>query len=103
VDIRDQWDSPSGLIQKSVDALEKTLGHKIVPHVQWPLFYSTLKGTYTDKSTFVPAVIRVVTAFYDRLSARLEDEAHSEWTERLLEELGKKPDSSWLLQIEVRA
>ncbi|KDR80202.1 hypothetical protein GALMADRAFT_136727 [Galerina marginata CBS 339.88] len=100
VDIRDQWNSPNGLIQKSVDALQKTLGHKIVPHVQWPVFYDALKGAYTDKATFVPAIIRVVTSFYDRLLARLEDEANNEWTEKLLEELGKKPDSSWLLQIE---
>ncbi|KAF8893215.1 hypothetical protein CPB84DRAFT_1826061 [Gymnopilus junonius] len=92
VDIRDQWDSPNGLIQKSVDSLAKMLGHKVVPYV-------ALKDTYPDKSTFVPSVIRAVVLFYDLLVARLEREGESEWTENILKDMGKSP-AGWLLRIE---
>ncbi|KAH9478623.1 hypothetical protein JR316_0009080 [Psilocybe cubensis] len=103
VDIRDKWESPKGMIQKSIDDLEKTLGHKIVPEVQWLQLYDALKGVYPDKAQFIPSIARVVNAFYGRLLARVDDDNNSEWTEELLEMLAKKPNSSWLLKLEISA
>lgn len=102
MDIRDKWDSPKGVVQKCVDNLTKTLGHKIVPYVQWLQFYNAVKGVYPDKALFIPAIARVVNSFYGRLLMRIEDDVNSEWTEQLLEKLTKKPNANWLLQIEVR-
>jgi len=97
-DIRDKWDSPKAEIHSAVESLKQTLGHKIVPQVQWPLLYKALKEQYADKGTFVPTISRVAEAFYERFSARLENEATTEWTDQLLGELAKK--SNWILQIE---
>ncbi|KAF8155995.1 hypothetical protein B0H34DRAFT_715728 [Crassisporium funariophilum] len=100
-DIRDRWDSTKAPIHEVVESLSKTLGFKIEPQVQWSTLYSTMKDHFPDKSTFVPAVSCTVVAFYERLSSRLESESHSEWTERLLEVLAKKPPgSSWPLRVE---
>lgn len=99
-DIRDKWDSPKAEIHSTIASLKQTLGYKIVPQVQWPLLYNVLREQYADKGTFVPAISRVVEAFYERLSARLENEATAEWTDQLLGELAKK--SKWILEIEVR-
>lgn len=90
------------MIQKSIDDLSKTLGHKIEPYVQWLQFYDAVKGVYPDKAQFIPSIARVVNAFYGRLLARVEDDNNSEWTEQLLETLTKKPNANWLLQLEVR-
>ena len=100
MDIRDKWDSPKAEIHSTIEALEETLGHKIVPQVQWPLLYNALKEQYADKGTFVSTISRVAEAFYERLSVKLENEATAEWTDQLLNELTKK--SKWILEIEVR-
>ena len=64
------------------------------------MLYNALKEQYAEKGTFVPAISRVAEAFYERFSARLENEATAEWTNQLLGELGTK--SNWILEIEVR-
>lgn len=101
-DIRDQWDSSNAPIQASVDDLAKTLGHRVVPRVEWLLLYNSLKDRFPDKSSFVPAISQIVTTFYLRLQSRLEDEANSEWTEEFLGVLAKSsPGSTYPLRIEV--
>jgi hypothetical protein len=100
-DIRDKWDSPNAEIHSTVESLEKTLGHKIVPQVQWPLLYNAMKEQYAEKGIFVRAISRIVEAFYERFAARLENEATSEWIDQLLGELAKK--STWILEVEVRS
>jgi hypothetical protein len=62
--------------------------------------YNTLREQYAEKGTFVPTISRVVEAFYERLSSRLDNEATAEWTDQLLSELAKK--SNWILEIEVK-
>ncbi|KIM46758.1 hypothetical protein M413DRAFT_262028 [Hebeloma cylindrosporum] len=99
-DIRDKWISPKAEIHSTIASVKQMLGHEILPQVQWPFLYNTLKEQHADKGTFVPTISRVVEAFYERLSARLENEAKAEWTEQLLGELAKK--SKWILEIEVR-
>ncbi|CAA7267280.1 unnamed protein product [Cyclocybe aegerita] len=100
-DIRDQWDSPKAAIHSSVESLAQTLGHKVVPQVQWALLYNAVKETFPDKATFVPTVSRVVIALYGRLLSRIENEAHTNWTDELLDVLAKKPPGpEWMLQVE---
>ncbi|KAJ3513003.1 hypothetical protein NLJ89_g3185 [Agrocybe chaxingu] len=100
-DIRDQWDSPKAAIHSTIDSLAQTLGHKVVPQVQWALLYNALKETFPDKTTFVPTISRIVIALYERLLSRIENEAHTQWTDELLEVLAKKPPGSeWPLQVE---
>ncbi|KAF8814667.1 hypothetical protein BYT27DRAFT_7205618 [Phlegmacium glaucopus] len=100
-DIRDHWDSPKAPIQASVEDLAKTLGHRLVPRVEWPLLYNSLKDRFSDKSTFVPTISQIVNTFYLKLISKLEDEANSEWTEEFLGVLAKStPGSTYPLRIE---
>lgn len=84
VDVRDLWDSPRSDVQTSITALEKTLGHKIAPIVQWPKLWNELKDRFPDKSTFVPSITRIAIAWYERLLWRLDSDNFPEWTEELL-------------------
>ncbi|KAF8069113.1 hypothetical protein FPV67DRAFT_1491177 [Lyophyllum atratum] len=84
VDVRDLWDSPKSDVQASIAALEKTLGHRIVPIVQWPILWNELQGRFPDKATFIPSISRIAIAWYDRLFWRLDSDNFPEWTEELL-------------------
>jgi len=92
IDIRDMWDSPKSDLQTSITALEKTLGYKIVPLVQWPILWNELKDRFPDKSTFIPSMSRIVIVWYERLLWRIDGDNFPEWTEELLALLsqGKK-------------
>ncbi|TFK32334.1 hypothetical protein BDQ12DRAFT_504936 [Crucibulum laeve] len=83
-DIRDLWNSPTSSIQHSVKTLSETLGHKIIPQIQWLTVWTGLKAHFPDKNIFVPTICSTVTAWYDRLLWRLEQEVFSEWTEEFL-------------------
>ncbi|KAK0458891.1 uncharacterized protein EV420DRAFT_1642605 [Desarmillaria tabescens] len=87
VDIRDQWDSPNAPIHTSIATLQKTLGHKISPHAEWPALWSQLKDRFSDKSKFVPTVISIVVVWYERLLGRLDNDVYADWTEELLSAL----------------
>lgn len=99
VGIRDQWESPRAPIRHSIDALERILGHAITPQVDWPKVYSSLKDTFSEPSTFVPAIYRITIAFYGRLLSALEKESNKEWKETFLEKMAKI--MNWRLYIEV--
>ncbi|RDB28047.1 hypothetical protein Hypma_002191 [Hypsizygus marmoreus] len=87
VDIRDLWDSPKSDLQTAMASLEKTLGHKIVPYVQWPILWNELKDNFADKTTFIPTISRIAVAWYERLLFRFDNDDFAEWTEQLLEQL----------------
>jgi hypothetical protein len=89
VDIRDLWDAPGAAVGKSVDSLYKTLGHKIIPEVEWPALWTDLADRFPEKEGFVPAVVAASTAWYERLLARLENSVYSKWTDELLETLSE--------------
>ncbi|KAF8962568.1 hypothetical protein BDZ97DRAFT_2076320 [Flammula alnicola] len=84
VGIRDQWDSPNAPIRNSIGSLTKTLGHNIAPQVEWPSLYNSLKETFSEPTTFVPAICRIGLAFYGRMLSRVENEANLEWIDKLL-------------------
>ncbi|KAG6869935.1 hypothetical protein C0995_016162, partial [Termitomyces sp. Mi166 len=84
VDIRDLWESSKSDVQASIASLEKTLGHRIEPIIQWPILWNELKDRYPDKATFVPSIARIVNAWYSRLLWRLDSDNFPEWTEELL-------------------
>ncbi|KAF9525070.1 hypothetical protein CPB83DRAFT_909470 [Crepidotus variabilis] len=101
-DIRDKWDSPNAEIHSSVESLRRTLGHKVVPQVQWSRLFNGVKEQYEEKSIFVPTIFRIVASFYDRLLSRLDNESDSEWTEQLLNEFAKRPGSAtWSVNVDV--
>lgn len=91
--------------KKSVQALEKTLGHKISPQAQWPALWNELKDRYPDKATFVPTICRITIAWYERLLWRLDSDNFPEWTEEFLSSLSDAAGSGGRIQlhIEVRA
>lgn len=101
VDIRDLWESPKSAVQKSVEALEKTLGHKISPQAQWPALWNELKDRYPDKATFVPTICRITIAWYERLLWRLDSDHFSEWTEEFLSSLSDAGGSGGRIQLHI--
>ncbi|KAF5378815.1 hypothetical protein D9615_007014 [Tricholomella constricta] len=84
IDVRDLWNSPKSDLQVSIVALEQTLGHEIVPNVQWHILWDELKDRFPDKGTFVPFISRIVITWYERLLWRLDNNNFPEWTEELL-------------------
>jgi len=86
-------------VQEAVASLEKTLGHKVVPQVQWALLWNEQKDRFPDKATFVPAISRITIAWYERLQWRLDSDNFPQWTEELLELMSQKGGTKQL-QIE---
>jgi len=76
-------------VKTAVDSLNKTLGHKISPEVEWSAIWAESKDRFSDKSTFVPTISGFLMAWYERLIARLENDVYSEWTEELLDVLSE--------------
>ncbi|KAF5367950.1 hypothetical protein D9758_004510 [Tetrapyrgos nigripes] len=100
VDVRDLWDSSTSAVKEAADSLTKTLGHTITPEAEWPALWGELKDHFPDKSGFVLAVSRYTVAWYELLLSRVENDAHLEWTEALLEELSASGRGPLLLKIE---
>ncbi|THU90581.1 hypothetical protein K435DRAFT_968602 [Dendrothele bispora CBS 962.96] len=90
VDVRDIWDSSTSTIKQSSSSLTKVLGHQITAEAEWPALWNELKDHFPDKSGFVLTVSKYTVAWYEVLLARVEDDAHEEWTERFLEMLNAK-------------
>jgi hypothetical protein len=101
VDVRDLWDSSTSAVKESVASLAKTLGHQITPEAEWPALWTELKDYFPDKSGFVLAISRYTVAWYELLLSRIESDAHSEWTETLLETLSTASRGGIVLKVEV--
>jgi len=101
VDVRDIWDSSTSTIKQAASSLAKTLGHQITAEAEWPALWDELKDHFPDKSGFVLTISRYTVAWYEMLLARVEDDAHAEWTENLLEMLSAKPRGGITLKVEV--
>ncbi|KAF7309893.1 hypothetical protein MIND_00361600 [Mycena indigotica] len=93
MDIRDQWDNAQSSVREAIATLKKVLGHTIEPRIEWPLLWGALKEKFPDNTVFVPTIVRYTISWYERLSARLENEAYADWAEQLLEAL---QDGRWL-------
>ncbi|KAK7436903.1 hypothetical protein VKT23_018923 [Stygiomarasmius scandens] len=100
VDVRDIWDSSTSTIKQAASSLAKTLGHQITAEAEWPALWDELKDHFPDKSGFVLTMSRYTVAWYEMLLARVEDDAHAEWTENLLEMLSAKPRGGITLKVE---
>ncbi|KAF7308885.1 hypothetical protein MKEN_01088800 [Mycena kentingensis (nom. inval.)] len=87
MDVRDQWDNAQSSVHEAINALSKVLGHTIEPRIEWVLLWSTLKDKFPDNAVFVPTVVRYAIAWYERLSARLENDAYADWADKLLDAL----------------
>ncbi|KAJ7066526.1 hypothetical protein C8F01DRAFT_1248530 [Mycena amicta] len=87
MDVRDQWDAAQCSVREAIGVLSKVLGHTIEPRIEWPVLWSALKDKFPDNTVFVPTIVRYTIAWYERLTARLEDEACADWADQLLEAL----------------
>lgn len=86
-------------MQKAFDAIESTVGLKVVCHVEWELIFAELDADFSDKSTLVPTICGLVVTWCDSLSTRLEDDNCSAWTDQVVEKL--EAAGSLKLQIQV--
>ena len=89
MDIRDLWNHTQSPLQQAITNLTTTLGHKIVPQVQWPNVWEETKQAMPDPADFIPAMVTYTTAWYDQMNWRLENDAFADWTEQLLSALSQ--------------
>ncbi|KAF2495273.1 hypothetical protein BU16DRAFT_527149 [Lophium mytilinum] len=89
IDIRDNWSKEDTKLQKAQKALSDLVGYRIDCEPEWQMLWAELQPHYPDTSTFIPSVCAVVSAWCDALTTLLDDEKNEEWTEKVLEELGK--------------
>jgi hypothetical protein len=61
------------------------VGVDIIIRPEWQALFAELESVYTDKATFVPAVVSCVHAWSQALTSLLDDEDNQEWTDELLE------------------
>ncbi|KAL0948634.1 hypothetical protein HGRIS_010441 [Hohenbuehelia grisea] len=101
-DIRDLWDKKDSSINQAVDTLNKTLGHKITPAVEWVAIWAECQDLHPEKSTFVPTIVNIVQAWYATLVARLDDDNEMDWTENLLTTLADLASHGVKLLVEAR-
>ncbi|KAF7308447.1 hypothetical protein HMN09_00693600 [Mycena chlorophos] len=87
MDIRDRWDNSDSSVREAIAALAKVLGHTIEPRIEWVKLWSALKEKFPDNTIFVPTIVRYTIAWYERLNARLDNEAYADWTDQLLDAL----------------
>ena len=88
-------------MNKSIKALNDTLGRQITPDVEWQALWAEIGDRFPQKDRFVPAIIMVVTAWNERLLARLENDVYAKWTEDLLEALSEAQGRSVKVHLQV--
>jgi hypothetical protein len=85
VGIRDHWSNKDSPLQKSLQELNELLGHTASVDPEWPQLLAELDSFYADKNNFVAIIAGCVQTWAKSLMELLEDTAHEEWTETLVE------------------
>ncbi|KAK3329886.1 hypothetical protein B0H66DRAFT_542286 [Apodospora peruviana] len=88
VGIRDHWTKEDSEVQTTLKSLEELLGHNVVVEPEWPLLVTELDTYYPDKGSLVAAVAYSVQAWAKAMMELLDDSAHEEWIETVLEKTG---------------
>jgi len=83
--IREHWDKEDGSLQTSLRSLKDLAGHEVVIEPEWPLLLVELDKYYPDKTNLVAIAAGCVETWCKSMTELLEDEAHEEWTDTLLE------------------
>jgi hypothetical protein len=97
--IRDAWDSPTAPVNESLKTLSDLVGYECSITPEWGMLWAELQPHFPDIGTFVPEIASVVKLWADTLTARLNDDRNSEWTDTLLEEVGKTQRIKVLLEV----
>lgn len=87
VGIRDHWKKEDGPLQTTLRDLEGLLGHSVVIEPEWPLIVAELDSFYEDKNNLIAIVAGCVQAWAKSMMELLEDPAHADWTDTLLEKI----------------
>lgn len=83
--IRDIWSQEDGDLQTTLKSLQELLGHEVVIEPEWQLLLAALEEFYPDKGNFVAILAGCVQAWAKSMMELLEDSAHEDWTETVLE------------------
>ncbi|KAK5056197.1 hypothetical protein LTR84_012750 [Exophiala bonariae] len=86
-DVRDGYEGSDTPVQKSFKKLSEVVGYPVSCEPEWQMLWQELESIYTDKTTFVPTIARVIETWCHALVLRLEDDKHEDWTEAFLEKL----------------
>jgi len=100
VDIRDQFESPTCAVRKSIETLEGVIGLKVTCNPEWDMLWAELATSFPDKGTFIPSITGVIMAWCNVLATRLEDDKFASWTEDFLSKLESAGQVK--LQVQVR-
>ncbi|KAK3938770.1 hypothetical protein QBC46DRAFT_355624 [Diplogelasinospora grovesii] len=83
--IRDHWTKEDGELQTSLKKLAELVGHEVVIDPEWQLLVNELDAFYPDKGNMVAIIAVGVWVWVKSIMELLEDTAHEEWTDTLLE------------------
>ena len=72
-------------MQKALKDLHELLGHEVLVEPEWQLLLAELGDAYPDKANFVVVVAGCVEAWAKSMTELLDDAAHEDWTETVLE------------------
>ena len=65
------------------------------------MLWAELQKYFPDKDVFVPSIIEVVKTWVECLIGRLEDDANSMWSDKLLEYVGRSGRNLLRARVEV--
>jgi len=97
--IRDLIDSPTAPLSLKTAELQTTLGYPISFDPEWGMLWKTLKPFFSENSTFIPYVAKVLTIWCDVFGAWLEDSENEEVVEKLLDGLKGRGKVELVLEV----
>ncbi|KAK0624823.1 hypothetical protein B0T17DRAFT_507863 [Bombardia bombarda] len=85
IGIREHWTRDDGSLQVAIKGLQEVLGHEVSIEPEWQLLLTELDAYYPDKGNLTAIVAASVEVWIKSFTELLEDSAHDEWTDTLLE------------------
>ena len=99
--LRDHWDDPQSPTRKAIARLSVLLGLQVSVDLEVAMLWVELQNYFPDEDVFVPTITGVVMTWVECLIDRLENEANSNWSDKLLEYVGHSGRNPLKVKVEV--
>ncbi len=99
--LRDDWDRPDSPARIAIRKLSELLGLEVSIDLDAAFLWTELQNFYPDKDIFIPTIVGIVKEWVECLTDRLEEDSNAQWTDKLLEFLGRSGRGSLRAKVEV--
>ena len=99
--LRDNWEKPEAPARLAISNVTKLLGLEVSVDLDTTLLWVELEKSFPDKETFIPTIVGIVHEWVRCLTDRLEEDSNAQWTDKLLEHLGRFGGGSLRAKVEV--